>query len=531
LLVAAAACGGKNGGAAQETGTESGDGDGDGESTETGEPWEPIPARGVRIDYVEANQGIAVPVAVDGVWVGPTERNSALHRTRALLLRGTWDVDDAWEPREIECRLTIESSLHEEPLVLSQVKMLESDSYFGDLNRNFFWLIPPEEVVPGMTFRMELWETGPGAEDLPEPDPPPTAPIDGPALIGIEDVPMEFRPTLVPVEYSFGECDTVAVPNEEQSAGFVRNLFEKNSLQVVHYTLHEEHIVRTTELTSLAQFFTPLQQMRTADGADPNEYYFALVDACSGGVDGAGGIAPSSDVPATKAASLYRVSVGLWLPGNVDFSYETFVHELGHNQSLAHVFCPGGNAAGPDPNYPYEDGKTGVWGFAIESFQIKNPTANYDYMSYCNPTWPSDWTWNKTGGHIRTLTSWDYEAPEPEPTPVAGDFEGEMLVGLLLKDGRAEWWTTRGGLLAHEVTPGQEIVYRAGAREIARVGAKVELLEDGNTMVFAPLPEDLGVVTSIVRNGPDVRQRVDPGQVIRQPETMAAWKALWQRSR
>jgi hypothetical protein len=50
-----------------------GDGDGDGDA----EPWQPIPARGdIALTQVVINQGVDVPIAVDGVWVGPAERNT-----------------------------------------------------------------------------------------------------------------------------------------------------------------------------------------------------------------------------------------------------------------------------------------------------------------------------------------------------------------------------------------------------------------------------------------------------------------------
>ena len=51
----------------------------------------------------------------------------------------------------------------------------------------------------------------------------------------------------------------------------------------------------------------------------------------TGGLGGAGGKAygiPS--IPPTQGQAYQRVSSGLWLDKNRDFSYETFVHEVGH---------------------------------------------------------------------------------------------------------------------------------------------------------------------------------------------------------
>src|SRR5690606_24974838 len=90
-------------------------------------------------------------------------------------------------------------------------------------------------------------------------------------------------------------------------------------------------------------------------------------------------------------------------------SARTFVHEIGHNQGFSHIACPNANAAGPDPTYPYADGKIGVYGFGIRDFHIYTPGSAHDYMSYCGNSWVSDWTWNKAFTRIQTLSSWDNE--------------------------------------------------------------------------------------------------------------------------
>lgn len=69
---------------------------------------------------------------------------------------------------------------------------------------------------------------------------------------------------------------------------------------------------------------------------------------------------------------------------------ETFAHELGHNLSLRHVFCQG-NEGGPDLSYPYENGGIGVWGYDPRDGGSLVPPDRPDFMSYCDPTWISDY--------------------------------------------------------------------------------------------------------------------------------------------
>ena len=80
----------------------------------------------------------------------------------------------------------------------------------------------------------------------------------------------------------------------------------------------------------------------------------------------------------------YPASVGL---------LGVITHEIGHNMNLRHAPC--GGPAGPDPNYPYEDGKIGHWGFSFWNMAPKDPAKFYDVMSYCNPRWISDYHFNR----------------------------------------------------------------------------------------------------------------------------------------
>ena len=99
----------------------------------------------------------------------------------------------------------------------------------------------------------------------------------------------------------------------------------------------------------------------------------------SGVVTGAGGVA--------------------YLGGRSSFSRPSsyiIAHELGHNMSLSHAPC--GGAAGPDPSFPYANGAIGAWGYDISRNRLV-PTTRKDHMSYCGPTWTSDYHFTNALGH------------------------------------------------------------------------------------------------------------------------------------
>ena len=79
--------------------------------------------------------------------------------------------------------------------------------------------------------------------------------------------------------------------------------------------------------------------------------------------------------------------------GNIDL--DIFAHELGHNMGLRHAPCGGANA--PDPNFPYADGSIGAFGYETRDGvrRIVSPKEYRDLMTYCEPSWISDYHFMK----------------------------------------------------------------------------------------------------------------------------------------
>ena len=424
-----------------------------GASGETGGEvdFDPVPARGgITIRRVEFNPSIGVDIALDGEWVGGAGRQGQIPNYREAMVRILWgDLPADWQARELIARFTIETPSGER---------LEFDNYGGPVlvdrdsdeakfDRQFFVQIPPEAVIPGSKFQASLWEGAPGYEDIPE-GAPAVSPTSGYELIGIESAPVETKVMMVPVQYTWNECSTdTALLTEEEKQGFVDLLRKSNPVQTAEIVWRETGIVRTTQIGDPPDLWGALQQIKAEDNPDPNVFYYALYDACSGPF-GTLGTAPTANIPPTKDAATARFASGKWHQGNPVSGYETFVHEIGHVQSNPHAPC--GGAAGTDPGYPHDEADIGVWGFDIEpqkpGLYIYAPTTGKDYMSYCSPSWVSDYRWRKLHDHMRVLTSWDYESSTPQP----GAETAAKLTGVVYADGTQRWWLV-DGLVADDI--------------------------------------------------------------------------------
>jgi len=459
------------------------------------EPFVPYPVRGgLEIDWVEANQGVGVAIGRDGAGVDGTERTSYLLQRRVTLVRAFWKAPPAdWTPRKIEGRLTVLYPDGTE-LVQSSKPMVEGESFIGDLKRSFYWGLMDTQVVPGLKYRVELFETEAGYEDLLEGANPPRMPYAGDAPVGIENSDQVMKVTIVPFNYDSGSgCKTTPDTSEATMKLFYDKMFMMNPLDKLEITMHDP-IEWTTPLTDFDQLNSFLSQLRGDENAELERYYYGLVDVCSGGLGGAGGKAYGIPQGGKPSDAWLRVSSGLSLVKNVEFSSDTFVHEVEHSQGRYHVLCSGGEG-GPDINYPWPKGEIHDWGFGVIDFGLRHPTVNKDYMTYCQPVWASSWGWNKVYPVIKSLSSFDNAgAPAPDELGI-----GSLLVGSLYPDGHVNWFTTRGGVEPEQLSAIHSVEFTIAGESVHQPTAYLPQPDGDVVLLATPLPERWDEVTAITR--------------------------------
>lgn len=132
-----------------------------------------------------------------------------------------------------------------------------------------------------------------------------------------------------------------------------------------------EGTVSATSGSSWAQLLSAIAQVKASDGSSRN-YYGFLRASFGGGVAGIG-------------------YVGQGAATGRDDSASVATHELGHNFGQNHAPC--GGVAGADASYPYPNARLGTWGW--NGTQLLDPARYVDLMSYCNPEWVSDYTYER----------------------------------------------------------------------------------------------------------------------------------------
>jgi len=143
------------------------------------------------------------------------------------------------------------------------------------------------------------------------------------------------------------------------------------------------------EISSWNEVVLLLANLREQEGADPDMYYYGLipwsVNLALGGL-----AATLSDAP------FWRVSIGVQGERS-----NVLLHEVMHVLGRRHTPC--GDPGGPDPFYPYDEALIGPVAYDAVNDEWVDPLSTHDTMSYCSPSWTSDYTYTALFQEIRAV--------------------------------------------------------------------------------------------------------------------------------
>jgi hypothetical protein len=344
-----------------------------------------VNAAGLSITAIDLYQGVKRPLMAGGAPV--TGGATSIVAGREALIRVFVSTSPDYDGLPVTGRLYIGED--KTPIEETKVLVLAPDE--ADLNTTMNFTVPGEKIVPGMTYRVELKQQKGAPESkggwrYPEKD--------DEALEVVSDG-ATMKVVLVPIQYGADGSNRLPDTTPEQIQLFKDAFYGFYPIPSIDVQVRSEPMVWDQAVGAnglgWGELLDAVTGLRSDDKPADDVYYFGIFNPADsegafcqvGCVAGLAGLAGPSD-------EYLRAAIGLGFSGLI--ATETAVHEIGHTFGREHSPC--GGADGPDPNYPYPEGNTGVWGYDLVSKKLLKPEMG-DIMSYCSPSWISDYTFMK----------------------------------------------------------------------------------------------------------------------------------------
>jgi Leucine-rich repeat (LRR) protein len=251
----------------------------------------------------------------------------------------------------------------------------------GDLELSYNAVIPAGVVVPGVEMVVEVDPEG----ALPLTDASETRfPDEGSDSLNVVEVP-PMQLTLVPVMDAAEPDSSVVewvrgISADSPEVGLLKHAFPFAEFSVRRHEPYHTSLDLTTSAGQVS-LFGELEALRESEGG--TGYYYGVAAAL-------GSVAGRGQLPGWVSVGIARST--------------TLAHEVGHNLSLRHAPC--GDPSGVDPNFPYEDGSIGVWGYDFRNGSTVPPDRGKDIMTYCRTLpWLSDYYFERVIDHRARLAA------------------------------------------------------------------------------------------------------------------------------
>lgn len=352
-------------------------------------------AQNVTISQITILQALEVPVMQNGDVADRGRLPLVAQRDSILRVFVTPEAGFSSHQLTARARIVTTSPMGSQAQVFSATGNVSSPSQEFDLGSTINIPIPGLALERGSSVTVVLNDTKGDPADTPSSNA--RWPQDGSLSdLDVRDGGDKVRVMIVPVQYDADGSHRLPDTSDAQIEAYRQRFYQLYPTASVEITVRDPwpwNQPINGSGSGMATILQALGPLRSSDQPDPDVYYYAAFAPTNdfGSYCGGGCITGLSFIGVPT-------SVGIGFTG--DASTGTAVHEVGHAHGRQHAPC--GGAGSPDPNYPYSGGLIGVWGYDPFAQAMVDPTSTTDMMSYCQPTWISDYHYALIFNRVRT---------------------------------------------------------------------------------------------------------------------------------
>ncbi|MEW5848958.1 MAG: M66 family metalloprotease [Myxococcota bacterium] len=460
-----------------------------GETPDAGSVLPTLPrlVTGLGISKVSVFQAVEVPLVVDGVAV--TLRNAPVVAGKPGVVRVAVSPVSGWSARAVTA--VLEVTVDGVSTAVTETHTISGASVEG--NASSFFTLP---ITPALGARYRVLLTSEDGEVVADGVSSfARFPLEGGTTsLGVEDDLGGVRLVLVPVQYDTdgsGRLPDTSAAQLERYRTVLQSLYPVSNVEIsVRDPLPWSRNPTWTGNFNFGRLNDDLIDLRVADGADDDVYYYGLVapDDSFDAYCGNSCVTGQSYVVDDPVDADIRVGGGMGFSG--EDSAWTLAHELGHMHGRYHAPC---DVDDWDEDYPYTDGAIGVWGYDDRTGEYVDPDVATDFMGYCENNWTSDYTYRALFDRVAELNTLVQTLDLPR-----------QAVRILHVDAQGEpWWGARVQVrprlraqVAIRFLDGKGAVLAEGSADVLRAAHR------GERAVLVPeAPVDADVVEVTLRAG------------------------------
>ena len=338
-------------------------------------------ADGVALTSVDLYQGIRRPLVAGGALV---TSDIPIVAGKDAMVRLFYATSSGYDGQPVTARFSVNNGP-----AIEQTVAITGTSSQPQLGSTINLALPGATLTPGATFKVELLQP---SESSSGSNGEAAFPSDGgTAPLAVQQGGVKLKITLVPVSNNGTLPDTSSAQVQAYQTLFA----EQYPVAAVAISVRSQAYTFNGDLSSYNGWTALLDEITTLrgqDGVPADVYYYGIHAGPDTGLLGLGWVASPNDVTS-------RAAIGVGWTGNT--APETAIHEVGHNHGRQHSPC---GVAG-DANFPHPGAGIGVWGFSPSQNALFSPSTHKDFMSYCQPRWVSDWTFQALFTRLKQVST------------------------------------------------------------------------------------------------------------------------------